>query len=347
MAVTLRMSLIVVVVALWSSLQAVAAVGPAVFMDLDREWDIFKQVHRKVYATNSSQVHRRNIWEGNMKMIVEHNMHADRGLYTFRLGINHLGDMTPDEIVRTLNGFRTPAGVNMNITTRAVTKPFNGDLPNWVDWRAKGYVTRIKNQGPCGSCWAFSSTGALEGQHYRKTGRLMSLSEQNLIDCSFNEGNKGCMGGTMNTAFKFIHKNKGIDTEWSYPYQASNEKCRFRTSDVGTTCNSYVNVAPRGSERALQSAVASVGPISVAIDASLSTFHFYRSGVYYDPNCSAHWLDHGVLVVGYGRSAVGGQDYWLVKNSWGEHWGQQGYILMARNKGNSCGIASLASYPIV
>ncbi|XP_076470311.1 cathepsin L-like peptidase isoform X2 [Babylonia areolata] len=295
----------------WVCLQAADAAP----WDLDRQWEIFKHVHQKSYDSDRTEAARRKIWESNLKMIVRHNLQADRGVHSYRLGINHLADMTQTEIVKTLNGFKTSA-VKLNETAESILylSSSASDLPQSVDWRTRGYVTSVKNQGNCGSCWAFSSTGALEAQHFNKTGRLMSLSEQNLMDCSFTEGNVGCRGGTMNAAFIYVHKNKGIDTEQSYPYEGKNDGCRFRTSDVGATDNGYVNVAPKGSELALQRALAEVGPISVGIDASLSTFHFYKSGVYYDPNCSALWLDHGVLAVGYGHSVVGSQDFWLVKN---------------------------------
>jgi len=217
-------------------------------------------------------------------------------------------------------------------------------LPTSVDWRTKGVVTGVKDQGQCGSCWSFSTTGSVEGA-WALNYSLVSLSEQNLMDCSRRYGNLGCNGGLMDSAFKYIIANNGIDTEASYPYEESTSyNCRYTTANRGATISSYQDVTS-GSESALQNAVVYRGPVSVAIDASNTSFQLYKSGVYYEPKCSSTQLDHGVLTVGYGTGTSG--DYWIVKNSWGTSWGQAGYIDMARNKNNNCGIATQASFPVV
>eukprot|EP00026_Physarum_polycephalum_P015010 Phypoly_transcript_15588.p1 GENE.Phypoly_transcript_15588~~Phypoly_transcript_15588.p1 ORF type:complete len:287 (+),score=60.12 Phypoly_transcript_15588:59-862(+) len=213
--------------------------------------------------------------------------------------------------------------------------------PASVDWRNSNAVTAVKNQGQCGDCWAFSTTGSVEGIHAISTGNLVSLSEQNLMDCSSSYGNNGCNGGLMDNAFQYIIANDGVDTEASYPYQGVQGTCNYTTSDVGATISSYTDVTS-GDEGALEDAVAQQ-PVSVAIDASHESFQLYTSGVYYEPACSSTQLDHGVLAIGYGTQ--GSSDYWLVKNSWGTTWGIQGYIMMARNQNNNCGIATSASYP--
>lgn len=313
----------------------------ASLLDLDREWLLYKQYYNKVYTPEAESV-RRVIWESNLKMVEQHNLEADRGLHSYRMGMNAFGDLTNQEFVAMMNGYRMSANRTAGAT---YLPPSNvGDLPSEVDWRTKGYVTPVKNQGQCGSCWAFSSTGSLEGQHYKKTGQLVSLSEQNLVDCSKKEGNYGCEGGLMDQAFTYIKKNRGIDTEKSYPYRAKDGHCRFSRANVGATDTGYVDI-PHGDEGALQSAVATVGPISVAIDAGHPSFQMYKSGVYYEPRCSTSRLDHGVLAVGYGTEDT--KDYWLVKNSWGPKWGMAGYIRMSRNRDNNCGIATQASYPTV
>ncbi|EFN65240.1 Cathepsin L [Camponotus floridanus] len=243
----------------------------------------------------------------------------------YKLGMNKYGDMLHHEFVNTLNGFNKSETVSEEQLIGATfIEPVNVELAKSVDWRTNGAVTAIKDQGQCGSCWAFSSTGALEGQHFRQSGVLVSLSEQNLIDCSGKYGNNGCNGGLMDYAFRYIKENKGLDTEKSYPYEAENDQCRYNPKNSGASDVGFVDI-PEGDEDKLKAAVATIGPISVAIDASHESFQFYSEGTCYTCNI----------------------DYWLVKNSWGETWGEKGYIKMARNKKNHCGIASSASYPLV
>ncbi|KAG1679591.1 Cathepsin L [Nymphon striatum] len=255
------------------------------------------------------------------------------------LALNYF--QTTEEFVGIMNGYKMSNQTSEGSTFLA---PTGIELPQTVDWRKKGYVTAVKNQGQCGSCWSFSATGSLEGQHFKKTGKLVSLSEQNICDCSRSFGNNGCEGGLMDNAFRYIKSNKGVDTEKSYPYTAEDGTCHFKKQDIGATDSGFVDIAS-GDEKALQKAVATVGPISVAIDASHISFQLYSEGVYNEPECSSTALDHGVLAVGYGSD--NGKDYWLVKNSWGPGWGVSGYIKMTRNGNNQCGIATKSSYPLV
>ncbi|CAF1667633.1 unnamed protein product [Adineta ricciae] len=286
-------------------------------------------------------------------MIVQHNIEHDLGLHTYRLGINKFATLTNAEFREQFNGYKRSKQSNQLYSEfrrpHVPASPYVA-LPVSVDWRDQGIVTPVKDQGQCGSCWAFSSTGALEGHHARATGKLVSLSEQQLVDCSTNWGNNGCNGGLMDNAFKYVHDNKGIDDEKTYPYVGKDEAaCKFRRKSVATTCDGFVDI-PTGNETALQEALALQGPVSVAIDAGQSSFQFYVSGVYSDPQCSSEELDHGVLAVGYGVAndpVKGQQEYYIVKNSWSASWGDKGYIKMARNKNNMCGISTAASYPIV
>jgi cathepsin L len=299
----------------------------------------YLQTFGKSYENDMEELRRNAIWQANKQYIEAHNANADK--FGFELGMNVFGDLESQEVVDLLNGYKQEM---KNSSKGVFTYNPNIEAEATVDWREKGAVTGVKNQGQCGSCWSFSATGSLEGQHFLKEGELVSLSEQNLIDCSTKYGNHGCKGGAMRNAFRYIEENRGIDTERSYPYQAHDELCRFSRENVGATDEGYVPIL-RDDEKALTQAVQTVGPISVAIDASKKTFHLYKRGVYYDPLCSSTKLDHGVLVVGYGTMEE--QEYYIVKNSWGPLWGDEGYVMMSRNKENNCGIATQASYPKV
>jgi len=320
-------------------LTALLAVSSAKRPEFDDLWTSYKVKHGKSYSDKTEFI-RREIWESNLRYIQMHNIQADRGVHTFWMGENAFTDLTNEEFRGISCGY-----IATNRTRSHVQfVPTMADPPTEVDWRSKGYVTPIKNQGSCGSCWAFSTTGSLEGQTFKKTNKLTSLSEQNLIDCSQKYGNKGCKGGLMDNAFKYIKENNGIDTEKSYPYKARNGFCRFEKSNIGATDTGFVDIK-EGSEDALLQAVAEIGPISVAMDAGHNSFQHYRTGIYKERACSSRKLDHGVLAVGYGEE--NGAKYWLVKNSWGTVWGEEGYFKMARDDKNMCGIATSASYPTV
>nr|XP_044994383.1 cathepsin S [Jaculus jaculus] len=306
---------------------------------LNHHWYLWKKTYGKQYKEENEEVARRLIWEKNLKFVMLHNLEHSMGMHSYDLAMNHLGDMTSEEVMSLMSSLRVPSQGQRNATYKP--NP-NQRLPDSVDWREKGCVTEVKYQGSCGACWAFSAVGALEAQLKLKTGQLVSLSAQNLVDCSTEKyGNKGCNGGFMTEAFQYIIDNNGIDSEASYPYQAKDEKCHYDLKNRAATCSRYIEL-PSGSEDALKEAVANRGPVSVAIDASHPSFFLYRSGVYDDPSCTDK-VNHGVLVVGYGN--LNGKDYWLVKNSWGLHFGEEGYIRMARNSANHCGIASYCSYP--
>ncbi|KZC08721.1 PREDICTED: cathepsin L [Dufourea novaeangliae] len=327
---------------------AICATAQAVsfFEVVKEEWTAFKSEHSKLYKSDVEEKFRMKIFMDNKHKIAKHNTNYEQKKVSYKLKMNKYGDLLHHEFVNLLNGFNKSKTINHpSILGAAFIEPANVQLPEAVDWREFGAVTEVKDQGHCGSCWAFSATGALEAQHFRTKGVLISLSEQNLIDCSGKYGNNGCQGGILNAAFQYVKENNGIDTEISYPYEAENDKCRFNPMNKGASDVGYVEI-PQGDEDKLKAAVATIGPISIAIDASRTTFQFYSEGIYYEPECSSEELDHAVLVVGYGTDE-NEQDYWLVKNSWGTTWGDQGYIKMSRNKDNNCGVASSAVYPLV
>uniref|UniRef100_W5K2I6 Cathepsin L.1 n=1 Tax=Astyanax mexicanus TaxID=7994 RepID=W5K2I6_ASTMX len=297
---------------------ALVAVASAASLSLeDLEFHAWKLKFGKIYHSVEEESQRKLTWLTNRKLVLVHNMLADQGIKSYRLGMTFFADMDNKEyrklFASCLGSFnRTKA----HSATTFLRQTLRDPLPDTVDWRPKGYSLNIK--GPEG-LWLL-----LGLQHVRKTGKLVSLSEQQ--------------------PFEYIKANKGIDTEDSYPYEATDGDCRFKPDSVGATCTGFVDITS-GDEKALQEAVATIGPISVAIDAGHSSFQLYESGIYNEPDCSSSDLDHGVLAVGYGTDS--GKDYWLVKNSWGLDWGNKGYIQMSRNKDNQCGIATAASYPLV
>jgi len=293
----------------------------------------FMHAHGKSYDAEEFP-HRFASFKSNLNFIAKHN--ADK-TQTFKVAMNKFGDLTNAEFARLY------LGVRMNTTTLEAFKtkshhgkPHKVNAPASFDWRDKGAVTGVKNQGQCGSCWSFSTTGSVEGCHYLATNKLVSLSEQNLVDCSGSQGDQGCNGGLMTDAMDYIISNGGIDTEASYPYTAQDGTCVYDASNSGSTLKTYTNVNS-GDETDLLAKV-TLGPTSIAIDASQSSFQFYSSGIYSDPNCSTTALDHGVLAVGWGNG------YWIVKNSWGADWGNAGYIWMQRGV-NMCGVATMATLP--
>ncbi|KAF0309596.1 Cathepsin L [Amphibalanus amphitrite] len=313
------------------------------------EWNDFKQAHDKKYETEEEEDLRFYIFQANRRLVDSHNEAFQRGEHGFSLELNQFADLLPSEFAAQRLGFegRRPAPETAGSAATFLRLPAEIELPAAVDWRTVGAVSAVQDQGRCGSCWAFSANGALEGQHFRKTGRLVNLSEQNLIDCAGPYGAYGCEGGRMRAAFAYVHAQGGVDTEAAYPYEADDDNaCRFSAAAAAVGATDVGSVAlPSGDEQALKEAVAVYGPVSVAIDASRPTFQFYGGGVYDDPACSAAHLNHAVLAVGYGTDEHG-RDFWLVKNSWSDRWGEHGYVRIARNH-NACGVANNAVFPLV
>jgi C1A family cysteine protease len=300
------------------------------------EFAKFVEKHGKSYSSVKETMERFSTFVENHEMILKHNSEG----HSWKLGINEFADMTWEEFSSTRLGLIQRDSLKDN--SRTINLNGLVTTPDSVDWSTKNAVTDVKNQGQCGSCWAFSTTGSTEGAIAIKTGQLTSLSEQQLVDCSAKEGNLACRGGLMDSGFQFIIDNNGICAEADYPYKARKQVCQTSCSPVATI-SSFKDVAEED-EDALLAAVATQ-PVSVAIEADKLGFQFYQSGVF-SGRCGTN-LDHGVLAVGYGT--LDGKDYWKVKNSWGASWGQKGYILLARGSGSGkgqCGIAMQPSYPI-
>jgi len=310
-------------------------------LDLNDEWEKFKVTYKKNHLTSQEHDFRKRIFANNLKFIETHNAEHAIGLHTYTVGINKFADMTNEEFSKQFMGYKAPAVDIPESKIDASDYP----LPDAIDWRDYNLVTPVKNQGQCGSCWAFSTTGTIEGAHARRTGKLVSLSEQQLVDCV--RANSGCYGGFPFKALEYVIKKGGIDTEASYPYEQRLGPCRFDKFEDKNNIGAHVADAKKiskGDEQDLKKAVGMYGPVSIAIDASHYSFQLYQSGIYSEPYCNPYYMEHAVLAVGYGSED--GNDYWIVKNSWGADWGDEGYIKMARNQNNMCGVATMACYAL-
>ncbi|XP_031268261.1 senescence-specific cysteine protease SAG39-like [Pistacia vera] len=304
---------------------------------LNERHEIWMAQYGRVYKDNAEKEMRFKIFLDNLEYVESVNREGR----PYKLGLNEFADLTNEEFRASRNGYKRGS-----ISSGTISFSYENVIavPPTMDWRKKGAVTPVKDQGQCGCCWAFSAVAAMEGINQLTTGKLISLSEQELVDCDVKGEDAGCEGGLMDDAFEFIMKNKGLTTETKYPYQGVDGTCsKSKAGSPAAKITGYEDV-PANSEASLLKAVAKQ-PVSVAIDAGGSDFQLYSSGVF-TGQCGTE-LDHGVTAVGYG-TADDGTKYWLVKNSWGTSWGENGYIRMKRDvdaEEGLCGIAMEASYP--
>jgi len=287
------------------------------------------------FDSASEYIKRMDIFADNHWTITKHNAMN----HSWTMAHNEFSHMTHDEFKSTMLGFgKVPVADYTKVNAHADATL--EDQADSVDWTTKGAVTPVKNQGQCGSCWAFSTTGSLEGAYFLKNNKLTAFSEQELVDCDTVD--QGCNGGLMDNAFGWIQKNGGLCQETGYAYTGSKGTCSKASCDQVALAPQHTDVAQ--TEAALAAAVAQQ-PVSIAIEADQSGFQFYSTGVF-TGTCGTQ-LDHGVLVVGYGVYSDGNK-YWKVKNSWGASWGSEGFILLQKGKsqsGGQCGILMSASYP--
>ncbi|KAH1041897.1 hypothetical protein GLYMA_09G069800v4 [Glycine max] len=281
----------------------------------------------KSYQSEEEMKERYEIFSQNLRFIRSHN--KKRLPYT--LSVNHFADWTWEEFKR----HRLGAAQNCSATLNGNHKLTDAVLPPTKDWRKEGIVSSVKDQGSCGSCWTFSTTGALEAAYAQAFGKSISLSEQQLVDCAGPFNNFGCHGGLPSQAFEYIKYNGGLETEEAYPYTGKDGVCKFSAENVAVQVLDSVNIT-LGAEDELKHAVAFVRPVSVAFQV-VNGFHFYENGVFTSDTCGSTSQDvnHAVLAVGYG--VENGVPYWLIKNSWGESWGENGYFKMELGK-NMCGM---------
>ncbi len=319
----------------------------------DPNWhhfSIFQRQFRREYSTFEELENRYSVFRDNMDFINAHNSDPKNN---FTLGINQFADLTLDEYRKMfISGLPRGENTGLGLGSSSNCQPYSAhlsNLPDSLDWRYKNAVTSVKDQGQCGSCWAFSSTGAIEGALAISKNTLVNLSEQQLVDCATGlaYGSHGCNGGLMDGAFKYVEQN-GQCNYTDYPYTSGTTM----TSGTCKKCSSVVKVTScydvtPNDQLALKSAV-SRQPVSIAIEADTRYFQLYSSGVLTSSSCGTN-LDHGVLIVGYGEE--NGVKYWLVKNSWSTTWGDDGYVKIERsdssNDAGICGIAMMPSFPVV
>jgi C1A family cysteine protease len=302
----------------------------------------FRSLFLKDYKTIEEEVNRFRIFRENLRIIDSHNLDIGQN---FTMGINQFTDLTPEEFkILYVSGLKTKVG---SYGCKSFSSSASG-TPSVIDWRTLGAVTSVKDQGQCGSCWTFSATGAIEGAWAISTGKLVDLSEEQLVECAtgVSYGSHGCSGGQMEGAFKYVVEH-GQCSLSAYPYTSGTGKsgaCQKCTSVAHLS--SCSDVKPND-QLSLKAAVAQQ-PVAIAIEADTRYFQSYSSGVLTSSSCGTN-LDHGVLIVGYGEES--GQKYWLVKNSWSESWGQNGYVKIGRSESTNdagiCGIAMQPSFPSV
>ena len=304
---------------------------PGPIVDAFAKWS---STHNKMYTSPSEKSYRMAVFTRNFYKVVALNK-----INTHTSALNKFADLTEEEFVAKYTGLKVPKNLKRN----GVKHVASANRPDSVDWRTQGVVNPVKDQGQCGSCWAFSATSAIEAAWKLSGKTLVNLAEQQLVDCGGDTGNYGCNGGWMDWAFQSIINNGGQDLTDDYKYTAQDGTCKFNKAKVAATISKFADV-PATCD-ALVSAIAQQ-PTSVAIYAN-SDFMLYSSGVFNSGTCTSS-INHGVTAVGYGTDS--GKDFYIVRNSWGASWGEAGYIRMIRDSTSAkgiCSICTITSYPIV
>ena len=297
-----------------------------------QKFENFVVSYGRKYISPAEKEFRFKVFVQNLEEIVKINS----ANISYKYGLNNFSDMTQEEFKAKYLGY---VSNKKESELSAMNQHSLTSGPASVDWRTKGAVTPVKDQGACGSCWAFAATGALEGAYFLKNGSQLSFSEQHLVDCSWLQGNLGCSGGLANRAFRYWEK-KGFLKESDYEYTAKNGNCQYEKKKdlvVGKLSKFIQN--GNTEDDLLESLV--IAPTAVAVNAT--PLMKYSSGIYSDTTaCPANFndLNHAVLAVGYGADSAGNK-FWIVKNSWGTSWGENGYFRLGRGviAGGVCGVA--------
>lgn len=319
-------------------------------------WDDFKSDYNKSYETQADEELRRSVFESNLNSIVAHNIKYELGETTFKAGLNHLADKTLKDILETHKLNETMKEiVNKELDAiNLIPLEFFGlnlsdeelNLPSAIDWRERGAVTRVKDQRECGSCYAFATVGALESQLFLKTGKLIELSEQEIVDCARNYGTVNCYGGFPPTVYGYFKDKGGVSRAADYPFEGKAGECRVNENKVKIAVKGFGTISGFANglfDETLILTLANVGPVAASVPVSLDSFIRYSSGIYSESRCER--TNHTVLLVGY--SIGNGTDYWIIKNSWGRTWGEDGYMRLSMKKENGCRVGGLPTYPII
>ncbi|PON34179.1 Cysteine Protease [Parasponia andersonii] len=313
----------------------------------ERKFKMFMEKYGKTYGTREEYVHRLGIFARNMIRAAEHQAMDPTAVH----GVTPFSDLSPEEFERSFAGLRGGPGFGNGFMELATAPPMEvGDLPESFDWRENGAVTEVKMQGSCGSCWAFSTTGAVEGANFIATGKLLNLSEQQLVDCDHtcdpsekHACDNGCGGGLMTNAYKYLMEAGGLEEETSYPYTGKKGRCKFKPEKVAVKVVNFTIIPI--DENQIAANLVHNGPLAVGLNAVF--MQTYIGGVSCPLICGKRWVNHGVLMVGYGSKGYsilrfGYKPYWIIKNSWGKQWGENGYYKLCRGHG-MCGINTMVS----
>ena len=316
-------------------------------------WKNFKLDFDRKFENAAEETRREKIFWKNLKRISHHNFNYRHGSSSYKIGINQFSDMTFHEYAALFTANETIMALSAEKTKGMKFYPeriFSSEdadgenIPETFDWREKGAVTPINDQKKCGSCYAMSSLGAVESHWFIRSGKLIEMSEQEIIDCSIEKYlGLGCSGGIAFQVFEYV-KDNAISSAADYPYEAVVGECRPKKDKIHVDIEGtgYVDTGENG-ELALMAALSTIGPIAISIDLKHESFMRYSGGVYFEANCTTE-VNHGALLVGYGTESD--EDFWIIKNSFGETWGEGGYMRMSRKQGNGCGIMEAPIFPV-